>query len=46
MRYEKPQLVALTPAVRAIQGSDWGKKHPTQAEGSIYGTPAAYEADE
>jgi hypothetical protein len=46
LRYEKPRLVALSPAVSAIQGTLWGKKHPTQAEGSIYGTPAAYEADE
>jgi hypothetical protein len=46
MKYQKPQVVVLPPAVTAIQGTASGKLHPIQAEGHQVGTPAAYEADE
>jgi hypothetical protein len=46
MKYQKPQLVVLAPAVSAIQKTESGKRVPIVAEGSEYGTPAAYEADE
>jgi len=45
MKYEKPNLVVLS-AGDAIQHSAAGKLAPTQVEGSSFGTPNAYEADE
>lgn len=46
MKYSKPEVVVLADAVNAIQGSEMGKRFPTQVEQQTYGTPAAYEADE
>ncbi len=47
MKYDKPHVAVLPPAASAIQGTPYGKSHPTQVENLIsHGTPAAYEADE
>jgi len=47
VKYDKPCVTVLSPAASAIQGTPYGKLHPTQVESLIQrGTPAAYEADE
>lgn len=47
MTYTKPELVALTPAVEAIQGV--GKPHILMVDwnqGSLFASIGSYEADE
>lgn len=48
MRYEKPEVTVLAPAVSAIQSGDC-KKNPGPHDsgcGTPRPTPGAYEADE
>lgn len=44
MRYIKPEVQALTNAIKAIQGT--GIKPKTHTDGSSQPSVAAYEADE
>jgi hypothetical protein len=45
MRYEKPELVILTTAARAVRGSS-NKGNYTHMDSFTRATPAAYESDE
>jgi hypothetical protein len=45
MKYEKPEVAVLAPALESIQGCD-KEKHNADSCGTGKGTPSAYEADE
>ena len=45
MKYVKPDVIPLAPALEAVQTST-GKKHQVTFDMSILATTAAYEADE
>jgi len=46
MRYEKPEVSSVKPAIAVIQGSPVGSKNDTTMDSSTHVTAAAYEADE
>jgi len=45
MRYEKPEIVLLAPAIKAVQNSQ-DKEIPEHFDGSELASASAYSADE